>query len=349
MVGWFLLAGFMASPIARAADLRIDLFKAERGRPPAGFRSAVTGEGEPGDWQVVLTDAPTLFPPLTSNAQPPQQPVVAQLARVAISEHFPLLIYTNEVFTDFTIRLKLRMVSGELERMAGLAFRVKDEGNYYVVRASSKGGTLRFYRVYRGVRGAPIGVNREIPSGIWHDLSVQCTGNRIRIKFNGEEAIPQLTDNTFTSGHFALWTMADSVSQFSDIRVTYVPSVTLAEQLVADLMKRYDRLLGLSIYAPPESGGELRAIASSDPERLDQPAGETAPKVIRDNVPYVGRGKKRIIATLPLHDRNGEPIAAVRVELRTFFGETDKNAVIRAAPIVKQMQARVLSLSDLTH
>ncbi len=348
----FGLGGLLGAAVltVSAAQLRIDLLGVPRGQLPPGFRSAVTGAGGPGDWQVVLADAPGAFAPLTDRARAIRQPVIAQLARVPLSEHFPLLIYTNEVFTDFTLRLKIKMVAGDTERMAGVAFRLQDENNYYVVRASSKGGTLRFYRVYRGVRGAPIGVNRAIPSGVWHDLQIQCAGNRIRITFDGEEAIPPLTDNTFREGRFALWTMADSVSYFSDIRLDYVPRVTLAETLVAELIKKYDRLLGLTLYAPAPDRPGLRVVASSDPARVGRPAGETAAKVIRDNVPYVARDKERkcIIATLPLHDRNGDPIAAVRVELRSFPGELDKNAVVRAAPIVKRMQRRVFSLEDLT-
>jgi len=50
---------------------------------------------------------------------------------------------------------------------------------------------------------------------------------------------------------------------------------------------------------------------------------------------------------LPLHDRNGEPIAAVKVVMKSFLGQTEKNAVARALPIVKQMEWRAASVKDL--
>lgn len=49
----------------------------------------------------------------------------------------------------------------------------------------------------------------------------------------------------------------------------------------------------------------------------------------------------------PLRDRNGEPIAAVRVTMTTFLGQTEQNALQRALPIVKYMQARVSRLDEL--
>jgi hypothetical protein len=40
-------------------------------------------------------------------------------------------------------------------------------------------------------------------------------------------------------------------------------------------------------------------------------------------------------------------VAAVRVELRSFLGETRDTALTRARMIVSQMQAQVLSTQDL--
>jgi len=54
-----------------------------------------------------------------------------------------------------------------------------------------------------------------------------------------------------------------------------------------------------------------------------------------------------VLVTLPLHDRNGEFIAAVRVRLRTFLGETQDNAITRARTILKLMQDQVAGDRDL--
>jgi len=51
---------------------------------------------------------------------------------------------------------------------------------------------------------------------------------------------------------------------------------------------------------------------------------------------------------MPLHDANGESVAAVTVTLKSFPGQTEKNAIARALPIIKQMEARVRSVNDLS-
>ena len=51
--------------------------------------------------------------------------------------------------------------------------------------------------------------------------------------------------------------------------------------------------------------------------------------------------------TMPLRDRNGETVGAVAVRMKSFAGQTEKNAIVRALPIVKPMEARIQSARDL--
>jgi len=48
-----------------------------------------------------------------------------------------------------------------------------------------------------------------------------------------------------------------------------------------------------------------------------------------------------------LRDRNGDPMAAVRVQLKSFPGETQDTALTRAMMIVKTIQAQVTSKEEL--
>ena len=54
-----------------------------------------------------------------------------------------------------------------------------------------------------------------------------------------------------------------------------------------------------------------------------------------------------VAVTLALRDRNGDPIAAVRVRLKSFLGETQDNAIARATQIMHLMQAQVSTAQDL--
>ncbi len=90
--------------------------------------------------------------------------------------------------------------------MAGIAFRIQDENNFYVLRASALGNSFRFYKVVQGERSAPIGPQINIPGGAWHEMTVVCKGNQIRCSLNGKELIPALTDNSFPAGKIGFWT-----------------------------------------------------------------------------------------------------------------------------------------------
>jgi hypothetical protein len=51
--------------------------------------------------------------------------------------------------------------------------------------------------------------------------------------------------------------------------------------------------------------------------------------------------------TLPMHDRNGETMAAVRVQLKAFFGETQDTVQTRCLMIVKALQSLCASGDEL--
>ena len=57
--------------------------------------------------------------------------------------------------------------------MAGIAFRIQNETNYYVARASSLGSTFRFYKVVNGERGEMHGPEIAIRPAVWHQLTIE--------------------------------------------------------------------------------------------------------------------------------------------------------------------------------
>jgi hypothetical protein len=93
---------------------------------------------------------------------------------------------------------------------------------------------------------------------------------------------------------------------------------------------------------------EARVIASNDPNEIGRPAQAEEKDVIARSVVYHGRSKGSVMVTMPLHDCNGDTVAAVRVMMKPFSGQTEKNAIARALPIVKQMEARIKAANDLT-
>jgi len=277
-----------------------------------------------------------------------KRPVLAQLAEDPTDEHFPLLIFEDELFGDFSLTTKFRTVRGKTEQMAGIAFHIQNETNYYVARASSLGNTFRFYKVLDGQRGPPVGPEIVIPSGVWHELSIQCQGNQIKCGLDGKELV-NISDkiNPFVAGKIGYWTKSDSVSYFTDTKIVYVPREMPAQALVTEILKAYPRLLDIKIYVPGTNAAPPRLVATKRDTDPNRPAGEAEKGVLSNGTIYYGKDKGYVSVTMPLRDRNGDVIAAARIVMKSFVGQTEQNALARATPLVKQIQERVQSFADL--
>jgi hypothetical protein len=346
---WLLIFAF-AHP-ALALERQFDFSATPVNQTPSNCVSTVAGAGKPGSWKVILDDFAPALQPLSPNAPAAyKKAVVAQLAEDFGDEHFPMLILGNDNYGDFTFTTKFKIVSGVMEQMAGVAFRMQNEKNYYVVRASALGKNFRFYKVVNGQRGTLIGPEIDIPKGVWHQLTIECKGNQIRCLLDGNEAIPPLTDNSFSTGRIAFWTKSDSVSYFADTRLTYVQHESFVQELVHDAMLRNSHVLGLKVFMKARNSKDLRLVACDNLKEIGQPGTKTDADVLERGTYYVDKSQKTdaVTTTLPLYDRNGEIVAAVRVKMKTFRGQTEENAIIRAMPVVKEMEKQVPAVDDLT-
>ncbi len=340
------LAVLFFTACAGAEEKKFDFSSAAIGQPPPGTTSLVAGEGKPGDWRIVLDDVP-IEPDAFSSNLVAKKSVIAQLARDTTDEHFPLLILGNDSYRDFTFTTKFKLVDGAVEQMAGIAFRIQDEKNFYVVRASGLGGTLYFYRFEKGQRTPPVGNNVKFEKGVWHELSVQCEGTKINILLDGKPAMPTITDNAYAAGKIGVFTKSDAVSYFADAKATYVPQISFAQQMVNDTLKEYSRLMGLKIFVLDGGTNATKLIAGNDPKEIGQPGGRIDKDVINLNVREYHREKTAAVVTLPLCDRNGDPVAAVRILLQAIPGQTEDNAYQRALPIIETMQTRSAMVKNL--
>ena len=344
---WLLALGVSLS--ASAAERKFDFSAAAQNQTPPGFRSTVTGQGKPGDWRVILDDPSSELSALSPESRGvTRRAVLAQVAEDPTDEHFPLLIFDEESFGDFTLSTRFKTVRGKVEQMAGIAFRIQNETNYYVVRASSLGNTFRFYEVVDGVRGAIVPRELPIASGVWHELKVECEGPQIRCSLDGKELI-SVSDkqNRFKSGKCGFWTKSDSVAYFVDTRITYTPREMPAQTLVRDALKKFPRLLDLQIFVPIVETNATKLVACKDETEIGRHGGNAENAVIRQEGPYFGRDKGKVSVVMPLRDRNGESLAAARVVMKSLPGQTEQSAIARATPVIQALQARVRSLQDL--
>jgi hypothetical protein len=311
--------------VAAGAELRFDFSETKAGQYPAGFTNLLAGVGRPGDWQVVMDEVTPLLAPLT-----PQAPDVTRRA----------------VLGDFTLKTRFKIVSGEAERMAGIAFRMQDEKNFYVIRASSLGRNVRFYKMVNGVRSQPIGTDVEVKAGEWHELTIRCKGSEIQCELNGKVVLPALNDLSFRAGRVAFWTKSDSVSYFADTVIDYTPQIPLGQRVVDEAMGRSPRLLELKLVTQVAGTNATHIIASKDKSEIGKAGGQYEAECLKTGQIFFSKNSSHAAVVMPVRDRNGEVIAAARLHMTTFPGQTERNAVIRATPIVKDIEARIRSQED---
>ncbi len=312
------------------------------------FQSALAGGGNPGDWKVIEDAVPSAFAPLTSNAPAAINhiPVLAQLDQEPDENRFPMLIYDKETFKDFQMKMRFKIVNGVQEQMAGIVFRYQNPSNFYVIRLSALGHDLRFYKYINGQFVDPTTVYADILPGSWHTLAVQCEGNQINCWLDGQLAMPLSSAMTFASGKVGFWTMSDSLTYFGDTTIVYKPEIPMAQLLVQNILDEEPRLLGLRVYTLDKTGTP-RVIASKESKEIGMAGTDAEKGAITNGAIYFGRGRGTVAVTMPLNDRNGDPVAAVRVQLKSFMGETQDNALTRARMVVSLMQKQILSRQDL--
>lgn len=320
------------------------------GKTPEGFKAFVAGSGPPADWQIVLADVPSAFQPLLDPAKPAavnQLPVLAQVSQDRTDERFPVLYYDGERYGDFTFTTRFRLVKGTVEQMAGVVFRLQDEKNFYVVRASGT-GNVRFYKFVGGERTQPIGNDIPIKREQWYELTVKAVANRIDVLLDGQPAFPTLTDNSFLVGKVGFMTKSDAVSQFLDPKVVYQPLVTVAEKLVQETIEKQPRLLNLRLYAKTSARPGLHVIAAKNASEIGLAATDVETSVFDSNEMYLGKSDGEYLVTSPLRDRNGEVVAVVKFFLRPFSGQTEANVAARVLPTVRWMESRLAAAEGLS-
>src|SRR5213078_3369568 len=113
-----------------------------------------------------------------------------------------------------------------------------------------------------------IGSKVDIAKGTWHEMTVDCKGNKVTSSLDGKVVIPELQQDTFPKGKIGFWTKSDSVSYFADAKISYTPLEVPAQALVREVLKRYPRLLGLKVYVNSTGKKSPLLIASIDEKEI---------------------------------------------------------------------------------
>ena len=179
--------------------------------PPDFLGTWRTGQGAIGEWRVV------------EDRTAKGGKAIEQSSTDATDYRFPLAVYQPLPAQNVAASVRFKAVAGKVDRAGGLAVRLADADNYYVVRANALEDNVNFYRVVKGRREQIKGARAKVSSGEWHALSLEATGTTFRIGYDGQTLFTA-EDRTFAGpGKIALWTKADSVTRFDQLQVRPLP------------------------------------------------------------------------------------------------------------------------------
>ena len=142
------------------------------------------------------------------------------LDNVKAYAYYPIAV-VNDVpdFREGTITVRFKGVAGRIDQAAGILFNVQPNGDYLALRANPLEDNLVLWQVKKGNRSSVKWIrNTPTPSGQWHELKLKVVGRKLLAWIN-DKAYMEHDLPAGVSGRVGLWSKADSVVYFDDVRV----------------------------------------------------------------------------------------------------------------------------------
>lgn len=183
-------------------------FEADQvGRLPQGWSAAVTGRGPNSQWEIQqMEDAPS------------PTHVLTQISHPSVSYHFNLAVIDDSHYDDVEISVWLKALTGRIDQGGGLVWRYKDADNYYIARINPLENNFRVYKVVNGRRIQLQSARLPLRAGQWYVMKIENIGQKIEFYLDGRKYL-EVNESTFKAGKIGLWTKADAVTAFDNLRV----------------------------------------------------------------------------------------------------------------------------------
>jgi 3-keto-disaccharide hydrolase len=177
------------------------------GSPPAGFEFGRTGGGAEGKWVVRVEKGAS-----TNH-------VLVQESADKTDYRFPLAVLKEGSYTDVTLTVRARPLSGEVDQGFGLVWRYQDANNYYITRCNADEDNCTIYHTVKGSRRAFQNHSVKVAKNTWHTLKLEAVGDHFAVTYDGNKVLDAKDETFKDAGKVGLWTKADSVIEFDDFTV----------------------------------------------------------------------------------------------------------------------------------
>jgi hypothetical protein len=142
------------------------------------------------------------------------------LVQRATNNEFNVIVAPGS-FADVDLSMKFKPISGREDASGGIVFRFND-GKYYVVRANALEDNFRLYSYDRGRRQIATARVKAPALGQWHTVRLVAVGDHVQAWLDGALHLDH-HDSRFTAGRVGLWTKADSITAFDEMKIRGKP------------------------------------------------------------------------------------------------------------------------------
>ena len=323
-----------------AANAALDLSKQKLGKAPKGFTAKVTGEGKAGTVVVREGEIPAIigggkikgrFFEVTGGGKN--------------ANHYTLIMLDALAPDDFSGSVRFHITGGKILPVAGIAFRAQDEKNYYLL-AIKPTDTRLYWSVFEkgeAVKGRRDNAILPAPGG-WHDLKFSAKGNALTWTLNGRNQFitydPKKVPD-FRKGRIAFWVRADTRAEFAQFELLNPAEIQAKRhrEILRRVARTDPRVLSLQLVARTAPKEALKIIGSLNAAEVGKPAHADCAKAMKENKNFHGRKNDEALVTIPLRDKNGVIIGAVRMHLRSPPGTEKRRDITRATALTKQIQS----------
>jgi len=181
----------------------------------------------PPQWEAAKNlDAPGSQWQVVRDSETHQGHVLKQVATNGPNNQFNVCV-SNHRFQDAEITVELKAISGKIDQGGGIVWRYLDPQNYYIARWNPLESNLRMYKVVDGVRTQLDTAQAPGDPAQKHKLRIICVGRDLRGYFDGELLLEAEDDQFSGWGRIGLWTKADAVTEFDNLRSRHTEKFAL--------------------------------------------------------------------------------------------------------------------------
>ena len=201
---WCSAAVVLVLVTVHAADLKVDLSKETVGKPPTTFEPMV------GTWVIAQDGADKVImidgrPWVASKDNPTKLLIESARKLYGTSNeelmdnakqfaYFPVAVLRGlDNFTNGTITVKFKTISGDADRASGILFNVKPNGDWLSVRYNDTENNVALWEFHNGIRRNMRFSDRNhkfTPDrATWHELKLTVEGADLKTWLDGELAL----------------------------------------------------------------------------------------------------------------------------------------------------------------